>query len=283
MWLYKYLHPDRTDVIKNLTIRFSQVSALNDPFELCPHLSGLASKEDLRRQIEEELGRIIYLEYEKLNPQVKSLISLSDFSEKISANFPNILPLIEQPATLFTSSVKSALSSFGEKVGMLCLSENPDSLLMWAHYADSHRGYVIQFDAENKFFDQRITSEDLLRSLKKVVYKDVRPSTYVYDMSDIDYLLTKGLEWEYEAEWRMFLPLDMADSKIKIGNDTICLYKYPPEAIKSIIFGCRMSEEKKSEIIGALKDSAMCEHVQLFQSDISGEKYSLNISELLRH
>lgn len=278
MWLYKYLHPDRTDVIKNLVIRFSQVSALNDPFELYPHLSGLASKEDLRRQIEEELGRVICLEYDKLNPKVKSSVSLTDFSEKISANFPDILPLIEQPAMLFTSSVKSALSSFGEKVGMLCLSENPDSLLMWAHYADSHRGYVIQFDTEHKFFDQRITSGDLLRSLKKVNYKNDRPSTLIYDMTDVDYLLTKGLEWEYEAEWRMFLPLDMASNEIKVGNDTICLYKYPPEAVKSIIFGCRMSEEKKREILGVLEDSRLYDHIKLYQADISEEKNLLNMS-----
>ena len=31
--LYKYLCPERVDVLQNLRIRFTQVSALNDPFE----------------------------------------------------------------------------------------------------------------------------------------------------------------------------------------------------------------------------------------------------------
>jgi len=34
--LYKYLHPDRVDVLQHLRIRFTQVSALNDPFESLP-------------------------------------------------------------------------------------------------------------------------------------------------------------------------------------------------------------------------------------------------------
>ena len=34
--LYKYLCPERVDVLQNLRIRFTQVSALNDPFESFP-------------------------------------------------------------------------------------------------------------------------------------------------------------------------------------------------------------------------------------------------------
>lgn len=28
-------------------------------------------------------------------------------------------------------------------IGLLCLTEKPDNLLMWAHYADSHAGFVV--------------------------------------------------------------------------------------------------------------------------------------------
>ena len=30
--------------------------------------------------------------------------------------------------------------------GILCLTSNPDSVVMWSHYADKHRGIVIEFD-----------------------------------------------------------------------------------------------------------------------------------------
>ena len=43
--IYKYLPHERTDVLKNLKIRFTQPKALNDPFEALPLVS--ASKEKM--------------------------------------------------------------------------------------------------------------------------------------------------------------------------------------------------------------------------------------------
>lgn len=45
-----------------------------------------------------------------------------------------------------------AQSTLGSKYGILCLAEAPDNLLMWAHYADCHRGFVVQFDDTHPFF-----------------------------------------------------------------------------------------------------------------------------------
>ena len=37
--------------------------------------------------------------------------------------------------------------------GVLSLSRTNDSLLMWAHYADSHRGFVLGLDETHPFFN----------------------------------------------------------------------------------------------------------------------------------
>lgn len=34
-----------------------------------------------------------------------------------------------------------------EETGVFCLSEIPDHILMWSHYADSHTGICIKFEA----------------------------------------------------------------------------------------------------------------------------------------
>jgi hypothetical protein len=36
MLIYKYVVPERIDVIENVSIRFTQADALNDPFEIKP-------------------------------------------------------------------------------------------------------------------------------------------------------------------------------------------------------------------------------------------------------
>jgi hypothetical protein len=42
--VYKYLHPDRIDVLENGLIRFTQPDLLNDIFEALPDYSGLSTK-----------------------------------------------------------------------------------------------------------------------------------------------------------------------------------------------------------------------------------------------
>lgn len=59
MKLYKYLHPDRIDVLKNRAIRFSPPNAFNDPFEFKPVISGIASDEYVNAYVNENLESIV--------------------------------------------------------------------------------------------------------------------------------------------------------------------------------------------------------------------------------
>jgi hypothetical protein len=55
-----------------------------------------------------------------------------------------------------------------QSVGILCLSEMRDSLLMWGHYADNHRGLVIGFDSDHPFFNKKRNENDDFGYLRKV-------------------------------------------------------------------------------------------------------------------
>lgn len=47
MTLFKYIRPERIDVIRNLEIRITQPDALNDPFELQPHFDSIIAEADI--------------------------------------------------------------------------------------------------------------------------------------------------------------------------------------------------------------------------------------------
>ena len=49
MTLFKYMRPERIDVVENLEIRFTQPDALNDPFELRPQFESLVAEADVPR------------------------------------------------------------------------------------------------------------------------------------------------------------------------------------------------------------------------------------------
>lgn len=95
-----------------------------------------------------------------------------------------------------------------------CLSQVKDSLLMWSHYADSHKGFCIEYD-----FSRLCSDNELMRGLMPVNYlysdKLFDATEYLlpsYDGKEINSLYTiyaaisKFSEWNYEKEWRIVLP-----------------------------------------------------------------------------
>ena len=55
-------------------------------------------------------------------------------------------------------------------LGIVSLSETPTDLLMWAHYADAHQGYVLGLKTTDRFF------RDSHYGLRQVQYNDARPT-----------------------------------------------------------------------------------------------------------
>jgi DUF2971 family protein len=87
-----------------------------------------------------------------------------------------------------------------DEVGIACFSKVRDDILMWAHYADKHKGLCLEFDgSENcNFFGEAMPVE----------YADFTPVPLGEDsmktMTRI--ILTKSKHWSYEREYRIFWP-----------------------------------------------------------------------------
>ena len=64
-----------------------------------------------------------------------------------------------------------------QQVGILCLTEVPDSLLMWAHYADSHKGFLVGFNTTHTFFTN-------MKVLEPVIYSETRVRVPLETMFD---------------------------------------------------------------------------------------------------
>jgi len=122
---------------------------------------------------------------------------LNDPFELIAANFR------EREVRKIVRSFKSA---FDSQTGLLCFSEDWAEPLLWSHYAAKHRGICLGFDVPR---DQ----------LEKVTYQDERLRTELDANSDPLELpldlqqalrCTKYRRWEYECEYRRFVPLEAA-------------------------------------------------------------------------
>jgi hypothetical protein len=210
-YLYKYrMINERIDsLFLNNELYFSAPSGFNDPFD-SKVLFLLDGTEENKQQYAE---RVLKDSYPKLPPE-----KIEEVLQKIKG----------------TPLTKEDIYSLIEKLGIFSLSEDKESLLMWSHYADSHRGICLGFD---------VRANDFFKRAMSVVYETEYPLINLYKASDNDrikVLLTKSNDWSYEKEWRI----------IELKGKGV--YTYPSICLKEVILGCKISDENKNKII-ALK------------------------------
>ena len=88
--------------------------------------------------------------------------------------------------------------SIQEAVFIACFSEKCNSMLMWSHYSDEHRGICIEYNLH-----------ELIEKYNcfPVIYSNKMPQRMTLDINNkkelYESILTKSKDWEYEAEWRI--------------------------------------------------------------------------------
>jgi len=136
------------------------------------------------------------------------------------------------------------------KKGVSCFSENWNDLLMWAYYADGHKGFCLEFD----------TNYEPFTKLHQVQYVDALPkvdSNKIFtdgeDQSELvkAFLATKYKDWSHEKEWRVVL--------LEKNKE----YTFKPNALCAIYFGSNMPLVQR-EIISIIIKSQH-EHIKYYQ------------------
>lgn len=241
MSLYKYVTIDTLKKILAGGIRFTQPGAFNDPFEMVPELNVPETFTESQINIRFDLLG------ERRVPAVGEL-SIDFESDRCS-----------------DSDSRSILSELNKSIGILCLSENSDSLLMWSHYADQYAGAIIEFNDSHEFFAGKI----------KVEYKNHRPkkdiSTYLSNGEPIPIaeLCTKPECWHYENEVRIIRSLSDCKIVSSEGEFPIYIMQIPIECIMSINLGERTSIPHQRDIWEIVKST----NISLFLSAISNWGY----------
>lgn len=158
-----------------------------------------------------------------------------------------------------------AKASMHKTFGVFSATTKNNNLLMWAHYANCHKGFCVGLNSKMLF-------ETVGGTIGRVNYSDSFPLMPLFSQNAnhmVAMLNTKSREWEYEDEFRLTK-----------GGASNAAFIIPSEAITEVVFGCNMPDNEKREIIEIL-DSKL-PHVKLFNANTSLEHFSLDISEAVR-
>ncbi|GAA4916794.1 DUF2971 domain-containing protein [Mucilaginibacter defluvii] len=277
MILYKYLSPERIDVLNNLEIRFTQVEALNDPFEGNPNFK-------IDNKNVNNVGAKVFVVNDIFDPTIRTRFREHlDKSIKHDPNFSLNAIILSGPDidnSFMMEGFRASLAAhIPNSMGVLSLTETPDNNLMWSHYGFNNQGYAIGFNSNHPFFSPETINSGNERSLNKIFYSQSRPSGYPESLSFKELFLTKSIHWEYENEWRYAKFLKDCVHILDSTPFSIYLYPYPAELISEVILGCNASQSFKKDVINILSNNNIYSHVKLKQVKLSNT-FDLEILEI---
>lgn len=293
--LFKYFGPQGTRLFDNWHLRCSQPGALNDPFEFRPHVAGWGTHEELKAVADARWEAYAKEQYDDLSSRLGPRMSFAEFRKKIEYDKAPMMKeaLARDMAHANQEMAEKMAAQINEGIGVLCLCEDPDDLLMWAHYANEHKGFVVEFDTAADFFNTKtppahakLSAEDIdsypveYGYLRKVAYVPTRPTVLLTNLK-FDTFAMKGELWQYEKEWRMLMPLDCAAPGIDtiVDGHRLCLWPVAPATIKRVIVGARAGPQL-IERVHTLKTVKASEHIALERCRIDGEHFRVNFEPL---
>jgi hypothetical protein len=213
------------DIFRDHKIRFTQPAALNDPLEFNPAI-----------RFDSEGDNFKHYKYRGITMP--------------SRHFWEHLNLIE-----------SRINQFG----ILSLTENPYSFEMWCHYANGHKGFLIEFNIP----DKTKPTLQLLEGVNLRVYKVRYVKDYVINLDRLyragnvipfcrirdAIFLRKTKHWKYEREYRIVRQLAECEAyqppakRTSYRDREIYCFPLSLSCICNVAFGVNTSQEVKRKII----------------------------------
>ena len=238
--------------------RYSSPATFNDPFDLQTDLYFEFDIKDFPDLFSKAVDALVR-ERSSVSPQRESLfgeviLSLREQHGKgryrsehldllVKPLIPNWARVLEDTRRQYNNYWRDALRT----IKIFCISEHNESILMWSHYAEYHRGVCFKL----KVMPEK---DNPICAAKKVNYLSRPPSFFAFQEwmdslvsgNDSAYLqslyyqypLAKSDVWNYEKEWRVWAPFEESDSTyidIPIVDDEIEAIYFGTEADPELV------------------------------------------------
>lgn len=199
----------------------------------------------LLEPIEVSTGKNNSLNAINVNIEKMNLLGQTHGYKNIQRDTDNLRAAIDSAFEVATDGLNEMYDHIDKHFGITCFSKKSDIALMWSHYANKHKGFVIEYDLSNL----AVEDAEKLSFMLPVKYDNKRPKLDVYSLQKFkdltgnpevmdfavntlfEILFVKAKEWNYEKEIRVITYIS-DESDRRVG------FNY----IKSIILGVNSSE-----------------------------------------
>lgn len=201
----------------------------------------------------------------QLNDPCEGLITIDEFEQQLN-NLKDIFYQQADNLALIEQAFKNIIDMKDTKLGIFSLSKTYSDELLWAHYANSHKGFCIEYD-----LDQLLSKQNTKHRFFDIQYSDKIPNldfSQLLNQNNPDILIKKMLgyksqRWEYEQELRIITENQ--------GRNT-----YDYRAVKAIYFGLKMPKSTISKTMKTLQGRK----IKYFQMQLKPNSFVLEAKEI---
>ncbi len=248
--LYKYraFNPRTLEMLAKNQIYFASPNDFNDPFDCLAH-EGMV--EDFRKGMDEIIAEeaarrgLTNEEIENHLERINHDVGMIEARKEADADFQRGLDFVKN------------------EMGIVSLSSCNNSILMWSHYGDFHKGFCIGYKDNLNVPVDAVHEVEYSSSVDRGFLLNFFLSGgdkngFLAEIHKI-IVLTKFLDWEYENEWRI------------MGVKGVGTYE--ESSVCEIIFGLKMPQENREVVVSMLRGR----NVNYFEAVKSKNDFSIDI------
>lgn len=180
---------------------------------------------------------------------------------------------------------KKIADSVRSELSVTCFNNNPLNMLMWSHYAQSHKGFMVEFKIPHPTFEwvhsafnfQPVTYQDefpnySFSSLALANSFNLKRSHEMLGIVKNQYLV-KAKDWEYEKEFRV------VSHDYDVNNFDSLLKIIPCKYISSVILGAKLkdNDSNKTELLDAISFFNMeyGQNIKTYQAELKPNTFKI--------
>ena len=251
-FLYKYYSNNNSyhfDAVKNNTMWYSSATNFNDAFD-CD----------------------LFVDETSI---FQSIIAASPSAKGLKKGSPMWMEFKRKSAQA-TQKLQQVFEEMKRETGISCFSELDDSLLMWAHYANNHRGFCVEYELLEICKQLKFTPIPVIYSNEKNIVRSLFPQQLEESVTRlvVDSLTTKSTDWSYEKEWRIVRDNNACGDAWDEENHGAVLPMIKPT---SIILGCEVTDSFQQKMQEHCKENK----INLYKMKKDNYYYKLNKTTIL--
>lgn len=207
LFKYRPLSENTLNCLENDSVWISPADKQNDPFESSLSFSDKEYAMTIFTNPNFKSDFKIIYNQDISNKEVQEIINNTEPKKKFIeiCKLKNINRKYDDEFDFGKIIADSKIKELRKKIMLSSFSERNDSILMWSHYSDNHKGICIEYDFKE--------DEDIVDAIEPTFYSENLFSLVkAFASKDINNIMkraaiTKAIDWQYEKEWRILDPI----------------------------------------------------------------------------